>query len=267
MEGTRRALLIGSPYNGLRGICRDVQNMKEILGGYGFLEDDIKTLISKRATRDNILKLWNLLIDDTLENDAVVIYYSGHGGLAEKARQGTGEQTTGEPQRFQFLVPYDFVSNSEGWNGILDIEISQLLFRITSKTENVTYIVDSCHSARLGRRPENEEREARFLRIDLSDSEYNKILEVKKEALSKAVARDGTPDFTRPDYSNQKVVRIAAAAADSTAYSFPFKGNWAGMMTEYLCEVLRCLGRDVSWLTIMLAVDALVGREFTSNPQ
>ena len=85
--------------------------------------------------------------------------------------------------------------------------------------------MDSCQSARLGRRPENEKREARFLRIDLSDSEYNKILEVKKEALSKAAARDRTPDFTRPDYTNQKVVRIATAAANSTAYSFPFNRN------------------------------------------
>ena len=52
------------------------------------------------------------------------------------------------PWRYQFLVPTDFDKGKNGnFQGIMDVELSYLLRRMTDKTKNVTIILDCCRTS------------------------------------------------------------------------------------------------------------------------
>jgi caspase domain-containing protein len=134
----RHALLIGSQILGLRGPHNDVQAMAVLLSQRGF---EIKKCTEAGASRAGILEAYRALIDVADKDDPVVIYYSGHGGYAE--------DKTG--RRVQYILPTDWGTDENTFNGIVDAELSDLLAQLTGKTTNVTVILDCCHSSLLSR--------------------------------------------------------------------------------------------------------------------
>jgi uncharacterized caspase-like protein len=155
MLSRKRALLIGSPFGDLRGPLNDAELMTTVLEEQGF---EVVKCCGTQATSDNIRSKWRHLINQSSAGDAVVIYYSGHGGIADCGRgtlAANGDYNDTRPWRYQFIVPMDFDQASEGrdFRGILDIELSQLLNTTTEKTKNVTLILDCCHSGRMARQP------------------------------------------------------------------------------------------------------------------
>ena len=117
-----RALLIGSSFKNLPGTDNDVREMANILEIHGFDVANgrcVKRLCDKNATRQNILDAWEELLRNTSSDDTVLIYYSGHGGLAESETDSEQQQR----KRIQFLVPSDFDPSLKEWRGILDSEI------------------------------------------------------------------------------------------------------------------------------------------------
>jgi hypothetical protein len=208
MASTKRALLIGSSFGDLPGTENDVNAMVSALKNHGFHMDNMKTLRGSNAPRQNILDAWQKLISDSSDGDSVVIYYSGHGGLAEwKGSDSVEQHAESEveaPKRIQFLVPSDYDDRLEHWSGILDDEISRLLLDTTTKTPNVTYILDCCHSSRLGRDPQGFRAWPKALSTSTSD--YNKVLEHRKQLKESNRLPEGDC------WTNPGVVRIAAAA-------------------------------------------------------
>ncbi|KAJ8125381.1 hypothetical protein O1611_g8258 [Lasiodiplodia mahajangana] len=253
-----RALLIGCNHGGLLGTKNDVDDMATILEDLNTHEFEITKLTGCRAIARHIRDEWKKLIQSTEEGDAVVIYYSGHGGRAEISTQGLEE---GQPNKFQYLVPHNFDEDDspKEWKGILDIEISRWLHDITEKTGNVTYILDCCHSSALGKDPTGpgvEKAVAKFKSTQLMAKTFIDIWTRAKKS-----CMEGMPDgdnagvrFTQADYQNPKVVRICAAAAEGSAWQFHDSRNWRGAMTSSLGGVFQSLGRNRSWLNIMAAV-------------
>lgn len=142
----RRALLIGSQTGGLTGVHRDVRLMAETLGGFDF---DVRTIIESEATSEGIVSAYGELIDDTDDDDAVVVYYSGHGSRTLNPK-ADGDPSL--PSQLQYIVPTDIDDRSDSrFRGILAEELSALQRRLTDTTTNVTTIVDCCHSARMFR--------------------------------------------------------------------------------------------------------------------
>lgn len=80
MSATKRALLIGSRIGDLQGTENDVEMMAGVLGKYGFT---LERCVGSNATRDGILVAWQELISTSSADDAVVIYFSGHGSFME----------------------------------------------------------------------------------------------------------------------------------------------------------------------------------------
>ncbi|TEY23708.1 hypothetical protein BOTCAL_1452g00020 [Botryotinia calthae] len=73
-----------------------------------------------------------------MPEDAIVFYYSGHGALAKPSSSASDNHN--QSKSLQFIVPMDYdKSNVKDFRGIFDIEISHLLWRVTTKTHNVTY--------------------------------------------------------------------------------------------------------------------------------
>ncbi|RYP18996.1 hypothetical protein DL765_003579 [Monosporascus sp. GIB2] len=141
----KRALLIGGSENKLYGIRRDLCAMADLFLDWGF---NVSLCYGPDATRDGIIDAWRRLISQTPErsDDAVVVYYSGHGGAEES-------ETSTEAFRIQYLLPFDIDQTTEkDFRGILDVELSYLVNCLTSRTHNVTIILDCCHAEGMAKR-------------------------------------------------------------------------------------------------------------------
>lgn len=250
----RRALLIGSSYDELRGTENDVATMAEVLRSYGFHVDDanyVKKLCGADATRKKILQAWEDIISSTSWDDAVVIYYSGHGGLAQPKRSDASSEHS---KNIQFLVTTDFNLATDEWLGIMGDEISNWLLRTTGKTRNVTYILDCCHSARLGRGPRGAVSRKQ------SSFDYDVLAEHRLRL------REGNKMLENEFWTNPDVVRIAAAADLEPAWQYQnTRGQYVGILTEKLAEMMKDASGQMSWRNIMLGTKALVERAFDDD--
>jgi len=253
----KKALLIASPYGGLKGPSNDVAKMMEALSAIGF---EISQCCGASATRDNILHSWHQLIDHISQEDCVVVYYSGHGGLVESPRQQDRDIQDLDlitPWRYQFLVPMDFKkTEKEDFRGILDVELSYLLRNITDKTKNVTVILDCCYAGRMVRDPSLGEGS---MPKSLSGVQYHDISTYINRL------RDLGQFQRETDVEeNPFAVRIAAAATSETAWEYRnAQGEWCGAMTEALIHAIsESRYSPIPWRTTLLRVSELVNVRF-----
>jgi hypothetical protein len=132
--GEYYGLIIGiDEYNGewptLKNAVNDARSVAEILSSkYTFKY--MKTLYNKDATRENILKEFELLLQKVKENDNVLIYYSGHGEYIQKMGKG-------------FWVPVDASTKSVS-KYISNEDIRSFLTGIHSK--HTLLVTDACFS-------------------------------------------------------------------------------------------------------------------------
>ncbi|KAM0127189.1 hypothetical protein ACHAO1_009669 [Botrytis cinerea] len=261
MPLTKRALLIASPFGGLQGPEHDVETMTKALQINGF--DDITKCVAAEATRDNILEKWRELIDRTMPDDAIVFYYSGHGALA-KPHSPVSDNGI-QSKSLQFIVPMDYdKSNAKDFRGIFDIEISHLLWRVTAKTQNVTVILDCCHSGRMARNPKlGSHSSPKFL----TEIQYRDDVDEIERKLQDDFRLEGDGDG-HPE-GNPFTVRIVAGTQSETAWEHKDQeGRWQGALTRALGIALEeAAGKDISWHTTMIRVrDALAASNCLQHP-
>lgn len=132
--GEYYALIIGiNQYSGewpqIKNAVNDAKGVAELLSEkYSF--HYLKTLFDKDATRDNILKEFEWLMQNAKENDNVFIYYSGHGEYIQNMDKG-------------FWVPIDASSKSIS-RYISNEDIRSFLSGIHSK--HTLLVTDACFS-------------------------------------------------------------------------------------------------------------------------
>jgi len=113
----------------LKNAVNDAKGVADLLSSkYTF--QYMKTLYNKDATRDNILKEFELLLQNVKENDNVLIYYSGHGEYIQNMDKG-------------FWVPADASSKSIS-KYISNEDIRSFLTGIRSK--HTLLVTDACFS-------------------------------------------------------------------------------------------------------------------------
>ena len=126
------ALLIGiNSYEGywhnLQNAVNDAYGIKEVLDkNYHF--DEIHTLIDQEATRKNIIKKFEWLINNSSEDDNILIFYAGHGQFKRELNKG-------------YWVPVDAKSNSTA-DYISNSDIKTYISGIRSK--HTLLISDAC---------------------------------------------------------------------------------------------------------------------------
>ncbi|HZN73955.1 MAG TPA: caspase family protein [Micromonosporaceae bacterium] len=235
----RRALLIGSQTGRLTGVGNDISSMSTTLDQWGFTSIRCE---GENASRAGILDAYERLIARTGSEDAVVVYYSGHGGYCRPP----ADQTGGPGRRtIQFIVPTDYhASTEDDFRGITSFELSLLLARLTEKTKNATVVLDCCHAAHMSRDPD-----------------------VVVKALSRAVSyshiaahldnlqrRGQRLDLWTPP-GNPYAVRIVACAPEQSAYERDNEdGVRTGMLTNALTSALaevKASDLDVTWSTVI----------------
>ncbi|KAL5090695.1 hypothetical protein Trisim1_004004 [Trichoderma cf. simile WF8] len=258
----RRALLIASPFGKLEGSMNDVESFTKLLEEQNF---DIIRCCGTSATRDNILRLWDNLILQLQKDDIVVVYYAGHGGLVESPSEAKNSYNdASRPRRYQFLVPMDFGDASGEFNGILDVEISILVRKMTFKTKNVTIILDCCHSGRMARDPLHGHN---AIPRALSSIKHHDVFS-HVERLEKK----GDLDILR--YAtlegNQHAVRMIAAADTETAWEYSDEDQKVGAFTKALVPAIKdaLTTGGVSWKNVLMRVREQVNCEFPNqHPQ
>ncbi|MFH1265915.1 MAG: caspase family protein [Planctomycetota bacterium] len=193
------------------------------------------------------------LIDQAQSGDAVVVYYSGHGGMARnpRYRPREGDEATLQPRDYQFIVPVDIAESTEDdFRGITSPELSHLLGNLTAKTRNVTVIADCCHSGGMfrgldvrirGLREEEAERWSRGLLPHL-------------ERLKDRGIRFGRPDFE----GNPHAVRLVATQSHQLAGERDL-----GFLTAAFRDSLQGVEKDVrvTWRTLIDRIRQLVQAE------
>jgi hypothetical protein len=219
----RRALLIGSQTLGLSGVNGDVEVMTEAVSDLSF---ETRKIMDSAATGDGIRAAYSELEQDCAPGDAVLVYYSGHGGrFTNRLRQ----RDPSLPAWLQFIVPTDFVMDGgTEFTGILAEELSVMQHNLTERTRNVTTVFDCCHSARMFRGPDAVPRA--LVERDLP-----------WEAVSaRWHAVQVTGDVAAAD-ANPHAVQLVACAPDQSAYELPSAslGGMHGALTSALIDVLR----------------------------
>lgn len=260
MPATKRALLIGSRTKGLegeelQGTENDVQIMAMVLKKYGF---EISRCIGSNATRNGILAAWQAIISATSADDAVVIYYSGHGSCVEFEPDEWDDHH--KRDSVKYIVPTDIEQSTEDdFRGILDIELSYKLHDTTERTRNVTLILDCCFSGHMVR---GESHGIRLVSKCRSTTEkYN----IRRHA--KGLRLDEMHRGELLVEGNPNAVRIAAAASTELAYEYENQqSQTVGILTDTLAEALNeTFDQDISWRTTLLRVCEIV-RTKSSDP-
>jgi hypothetical protein len=270
-QGTPRkvALLVGinqypDGINSLRGCLTDVELQWELLvHRFGFSPKDILVVADRqlaftdneplKPTRQNILDAFeNHLIKNAKPGDVVVFHFSGHGSLVLdnapnplfKNNQGQGINGT--------LVPFDRTPpNTPSDNQVSDIMGRSLFLLMRAvNTENITVVLDSCHSgggtrgnleiraipSRLSGgtaapSPEEVEYQRRWIKdLKLSDRELDTL---RNQGIAKGVA-------------------LGSARYDQSAADAPFGDFHAGAFTYLLTRYLWQRTRDEAVGTVFV---------------
>jgi hypothetical protein len=246
---TRRAFLVGinnyepkepikkpmcrKKWKNLCGCLNDVEAMKGILiARFYFRPGDIHVLKNEQATRDNILSgIDTHLIKEAAPGDVCVFYFAGHGSRVKNSKSNEPDK------KDETLVPADWFRSGD----IRDKELKRLFNAILDKKANLTVIIDACHSGSI----------SRGIPVPL-------VFRTLQE--SECDAAD-PPD-------NEKEPAERGALIISSAHDFQAaiekqneNGDWYGLFTWALLNVLRSVPRDEPTWNILLRVNALMQSE------
>lgn len=241
-QGTPRklALLVGInkyPDAPLQGCVTDVNLQQQLLiHRFGFNPQDIVMLTDEKATRQGILTAFEEhLIKQAQPNDVVVYHFSGHGS---QVRDPDAPDCDFSDCLNSTFVPFDSSSASglPGAGGSVPDIMGRSLFLLMSalKTENVTVVLDSCHSGG-GTRGNFRVR----ARNSSSKQPLDTELAYQQKWLSSLnLSPDQLKRFRRLGVA--KGVVIASAKRDQLAADASFNDFYAGaftyLMTQYLWQ-------------------------------
>ncbi len=267
----KRALLVGvnnypdTRWIPLEGAVNDVKLQQELLiHRFGFQSDQILLLTDHEATRENILQAFEEhLIKWAQPGDVVVFHFSGHGSQVFDPDQifQDGQVSTIVP--VDSILPPGYPNKGGKVNDITGHTLWLLMQAIN--TENVTFILDSCHSggARKGiltvrSRPGNRElNRTENSNIQLlaspQEQEYQKQLMSRLNLTASDLATErkkGVP----------KGIMLAAARTDQAAIDASFGDTAAGIFTYVLTRYLwqQTGGESVS--QVMVSATATTDR-------
>jgi hypothetical protein len=232
------ALLVGiNEYPGnlaLKGCVNDVRLQKELLiHRFGFKDNDILTLTDKQATRKGILTAFeDHLIKQAKRGDVVVFHFSGHGSRVVDPDRDSPDGLNSTFVPIDSQLPPGFPVSGGPVQDIMGHTLFLLMYAL--KTDNVTVVLDSCHSGGGTRgnfrvrsraadgsilQPSNEEFEYQKQWLGRLGLSKEKFIELRRKGVAKGVV-------------------IAAAKREQLASDASFSNFYAGAFTYELTQYL-----------------------------
>ncbi|GAA6616751.1 caspase family protein [Scytonema sp. NUACC26] len=219
----------------LQGCVTDVSLQQELLiNRFDFNEKNILTLTDAQATRQKILQAFDEhLIKQAKPGDVVLFHFSGHGSRVKDRDKDMPDGVNGT------IVPVDSSLPPNG--GVVQDIMGHTLFLLmyALQTENVTVVLDCCHSGGTKRgnfAVRSRDGGSNFLP---SPAEYEKQ--------GKLLAKTGLSQTEFINKRRQNVAKgivIAAAKRDQFAVDGQFSDFSAGAFTYALTQYLWQLNRN-----------------------
>jgi hypothetical protein len=228
----------------LAGSINDVEDMLQVLTTkFDFPRENILVLKNAEATHDGIINaIRTQLIAKAKTGDIVVFHYSGHGS---QMKDVTGKKISGLDET---IVPYDSRDPEGKVFDISGAELHGLLLQLAAKTQNVTFILDSCHSGTLV-------RGARVRSI---------AADTRTPPPPPSYAVETTRGLGQPDDAAPlKYAFIAAATSKESAYEHISGGKDHGAMTFFLTQQLRASKAGATYRDVM---DSVIGNVTANYP-
>ncbi|NJK54277.1 MAG: caspase family protein [Leptolyngbyaceae cyanobacterium SU_3_3] len=274
------ALLVGiNDYPGdnkLRGCITDVRSMQILLEHrYGFDPNNSKRLEDAEATRQNILSTFEShLIAQAKPGDVVVFHFSGHGFMVTDPDPNPNF-TYNNQGVSGTIIPYDV---DKGESGNLRSIMGHTLFLLMSalKTENVTVVLDSCHSGG-GLRGSTRIRSLKLRDSNNpSPTNQNYIPPAPQEELQYQKTLLAKSGMTKAEFERQRKLGIAkgigigAAKLDQEAQDMAFDGFSAGaftyLLTRYLWQLPIAQPLNTTFTSLELSTQMLVDKRGAQVP-
>jgi hypothetical protein len=236
---SKYALLVGinnyqypTAVSPLAGSVNDVEDMRLLLiGKFGFPAENILVLTNAQATHAAIVNaIKTQLIARARQGDIVVFHYSGHGS---QMKDVSGSMASGLDET---IVPYDSRDPQGKVFDISGAELHPLLVQLASKTSNVTFILDSCHSGMLVRGAR-----VRSIPPDTREVSPAAAAEIKGARNVGPVDGGASPRFAF----------IAAATSRESAFEHFADGKDHGALTYFLAQQLRSARAGATWRDVM----------------
>lgn len=266
----RYALIVGineyeaSKALALDGCENDARNMQNVLvKKFGFASDPLhmRLLLSRQATRANVMAGLKWLATSAKPQDLVVFFFAGHGG------QRAAEKDLNEPDGYdEVFLPYDMKLLDQS-NDIVDDELDDWLK--TLKTNNVVIVLDACHSGTgtRGLSGYTKPRDATNFRDPVTGIQFD--MNPKKLPLHRAAQRDAG---AKPhlEQTPTKGVLLAACKADSTALDIRKQSSRGekvgyGLFSSVLEEELSNAPPTMTYQQLMAEVTRKVHAEATRH--
>jgi hypothetical protein len=263
-EPEKFALLVGIneyPMGALAGCENDVEDFEKVLlEKYKFPPAHIRKLISKEATRDNIIAAFKSQLIDNAKKypDGIFVFeYSGHGS---QTKDINGDEEDGIDET---IVPVD--SRQENKFDIVDDELNSLFAELTKYTPNMTFILDSCHSG-TGTRGMSATSKARTLPPD--DRVYPAAVAGSSRGSDRKVADKGSALLPR----DKRYVTLSGCHPTETSqedvFVTPTGERRNGLLTVALVDALRKAGPDITYRELWETVaDAVTQKQPGQHPQ
>lgn len=256
--GVKRAVLIGiddyhddSNVTDLKGAVNDVELMQTLLvGKFGFDPDNIVVLTNEQATHQAIVSTISSHLGQSQAGDVALVHYSGHGS---QMFDSDGD----EPDRMdETIVPHD--SRQGGVFDISDDQINDLMSQLSAKTDNVVFVLDSCHSGTAARAADalGLDRTARFTPADQRPP---------PQSTTQSRGQEGIDDFRLP---GANYVLISGSKANELSNETRFGLSTHGAMTYYLAQAMRSAGPQTTYRDVVEQAQADVTARFDDqHPQ
>lgn len=180
------ALLIGVGAD-LPVTIKDASAIKSVLVNpkkAAYKEENVVLLTEKNASRENVLKELNSLVEKVAKKDdsTVIIYYSGHGG-----------QYQNEGSEEYFLLTHGYDSRNRNETMVRGDEFSNIIDKI--KARKLLVMLDCCHASGMIGQP--------LLKVKSGD---DKIVNSNIELLKKLNTGEGKVFITSCDDDEQSVI-------------------------------------------------------------
>ena len=259
----KKALCVGInkfknlPSANLNGCVNDVKDMTGILKDFlGFKASDITTLTDSQATKANIMKKLNEMVDGAKKGkyNYLVFSLSSHGTQVP-------DKNNDEPDNAdEAFCPHDLAQKGDEWHPdhiITDDELNKL-FTSIPKNVLLEVFLDTCHSGTglkaidflLTRRP-------RFLPPP-SLKAFKKLEGVEPRGLSNLMADKGLTHH----------ILWAGCRADQTSADAKIGSSWHGAFTYYFAKHMRASKNKLSRKDLLKKVkDDLKKNDYSQSPQ
>jgi hypothetical protein len=258
-EPVKRAVLIAvddylaGSVKDLEGCANDVDLMRAVLvGKFGFDPEDVLVLKNDEATHQGILDGIRSHLGQSKTGDIALIHYSGHGS---QMKDVDGDEVDGMDET---IVPHD--SRQGGIFDISDDQINDLMSELSEKTENLVFILDSCHSGSAARAADalGTGSTARYVAPDPRDPP-------PPAPGAEARGLEGVDDFRLP---SANYVLISGCRANELSNETRFNDVRQGALTFFLARALRAAGDRATYRDVMEQARADVNARFSKqHPQ